>query len=189
MFGRRSKGFVQMYEFGCRNTIIRGLDAALDQMERRVRLWNRFVEIENGIRQRAGLLLSDYPEYQQIREIQKRVPALRAEIVQRRRLEGAKSSGVEDLRKKVLAEKETLANLKKGADLNRKERLNGSKSALKALHEERVRQAKQAEHESGLHWCNYDDVRQAYEVARVRALPTFYGNLRPSASKKRSTNF
>jgi hypothetical protein len=172
MFGRHSTGFVQMYEYGCRNSVIRGLDAALDQMERRVRLWNKFVEIEKSIRQRAGTLLSDYPEYQQIKEIQKRVSALRAEIVQRRRREGPKSSGINDLRKKVSVDKEALTSLIKRADLNRKERLNCSKAALKVLHEERVQRAKQAEHESGLHWCNYGDVRQTYEVARVRAMRT-----------------
>ena len=57
MFGRKSKGFVQMYEYGCRNEPVGGLDAALDQMERRVQLWNRFVEIEREIRRRARLLL------------------------------------------------------------------------------------------------------------------------------------
>ena len=91
MFGRHSKGFVQMYEYGCRNTVIGGLDAALDQMEGRVCLWNRFVGIERGIRQRARALLSDDAEYREIREIRERVAALRATVLQMRRAEGPKA--------------------------------------------------------------------------------------------------
>jgi len=159
-----------MYEYGCRNTVIRGLDAALDQMERRVRLWNRFVEIEKGIRQRARELLTVYPEYQEIKELQQRVTSLRAMIVQRRRTEGRNAPGIEDLKRQVLASRGALATLRQRADLNKKERFIRCKSALKALHEQRVQQAKQAEHESGLYWCNYGDVRQSYEVARVRAM-------------------
>ena len=69
MFGRKSKGFVQMYEYGCRNESIAGLDVALDQMERRVQLWNRFVEIEREIRRRARLLLFDEAEQREINEL------------------------------------------------------------------------------------------------------------------------
>jgi Putative transposase DNA-binding domain len=172
MFGRHSKGFIQIYEYGCRNTVVGGLDAALDQMERRVRLWNKFVEIEKRIRQRARDLLSDYPEYQEIREVLERIGLLRAAIIQKRRAEGAKAPGIKDLRNQVLAGKEALAILRERAEINRGERLNRCKAALKALQEQRVQQAKKAEHESGLYWCNYGDVRQTYEIARVQAMRT-----------------
>jgi Putative transposase DNA-binding domain len=172
MFGRRSKGFVQMYEYGCRNTVIGGFDAALDQMERRVRLWNKFVAIEKGIRQRARVLLSDDAEYQQINEVQQRVALLRAALLQGRRAEGRRGPGIEDLRNQLLALKAVLATVRAHARRKRNERFACAKDALKLLQEERARLAKQAEHESGLYWCNYSDVRYAYEVARVRAMRT-----------------
>jgi hypothetical protein len=62
--------------------------------------------------------------------------------------------------------------LRARATLNRNERFVSAKAALKQLQEERAQQSKQAEHESGLYWCNYGDVRYAYEVARVRAMRT-----------------
>lgn len=172
MFGRRSKGFVQIYEYGCRNTVIRGLDVALDQMERRVRLWNRFVEIEKEIRQRARILLSDDAEYREIHELRERVSVLRAAIHQRRTTGGRNAPGIEALRKQVLEFRAALVTLTARAKVHRSERFMRSKGALKGLHEDRARKAKQVEHESGLYWCNYDDVRHAYEVARVQAMRT-----------------
>jgi hypothetical protein len=56
------------------------------------------------------------------------------------------------------------------AKLNRKERFNRSTAVLKELQEVRADQVKQAQRDSKLYWCNYDDVRHAYEVARVRAM-------------------
>jgi hypothetical protein len=62
MFGRKSEGFVQMYEYGRRNEPVTVLDEALDQMARRVRLWNRFVQIETEVRRKTRLLLDDQAE-------------------------------------------------------------------------------------------------------------------------------
>ena len=171
MFGRRSKGCIQIYEYGCRNTVIRGLDAALDQMERRVRLWNKFVEIEKEIRQRARILLSDDAEQSEIYQMQQRVAALRVAIVQRRTIEGRKAP-IDEIRRQVVEARATLAALRTRARLNRNERRIRSKEALKLLQDERAQQAKQAERESGLYWCNYGAVRQSYEVARVQAMRT-----------------
>jgi hypothetical protein len=56
MFGRRSKRFARVYEYGCRSEGVRRLDDALDQMERRVWLWNRFLEIGTEIRRRVRAL-------------------------------------------------------------------------------------------------------------------------------------
>jgi hypothetical protein len=170
MFGRRSRAFVQMYEYGCRNIVLRGLDVAFDQMKRRVRLCNRFVEIEKETRQRARMLLSDHAEYREIHELRERVSVLRAEIQQRRTTGGRNAPGIEDLRKQVLEFKAALGTLTARAKMHKRDRFMRSKGALKVLHEDRARKVKQAQQESGLYWCNYDDVRHTYEVARVRAM-------------------
>jgi hypothetical protein len=99
MFGRKSKGFVQMYEYGCRNEPITHLDTALDQMERRVQLWNQFVEIERDIRRRARSLLIDEAEQQAICELRTRIASFRALIVERRKTDGRNATAIEDLRK------------------------------------------------------------------------------------------
>ena len=111
MFGRKSKGFVQMYEYGCRNEPIAGLDAALDQMERRVQLWNRFVEIERETRRRARSLVFDESEQCKIYEMRTRIASIRASILERRRTGSPDFAGIEDLRKQVLASREALARI------------------------------------------------------------------------------
>jgi hypothetical protein len=138
MFGRKSKGFVQMYEYGCRDEPITGLNAALDQMERRVQLWNRFVEIEREIRRGARLLLTDETEQREIYELRTRIATFRASILERRGTEGWNVTAIEDLRKQVLASRASLATLMTRVKLNRKERSIASRVALKALQEERA---------------------------------------------------
>ncbi len=145
MFGRESKGFVQMYEYGCRNKPIAGLDVALDQMERRVQLWNRFVEIEREIRRKARLLLSDVAEQREISDLRTRISTLRSSILARRRTEGRNVAVIEDLRKAVLESRAELAALMARVKLNRNERFIRSKAALQALQEERAEQVKQAQ--------------------------------------------
>lgn len=170
MFGRKSSGFVQMYEYGCRNGIIGGLDVALDQMERRIQLWNKFVEIERGIRERARSLLLDDIEQREINEHWDRVATLRASLFQRQKVDGPNSNDTEDLRSLIFTTRAELKTLKANAKLNRSERFVRSATALKELQEQRAEQAKQARRDSGLYWGNSDDVRQTYEVARVRAM-------------------
>ena len=170
MFGRKSKGFIQMYEYGCRNRPVAGLDVALDQMERRIRLWNRFVEIEREIRRKARLLLSNEAEQREIGELRTRISTLRSSILARRKTEGRNSAAIEDLRKAVLESRTELAALMTRVKLTRNERVIRSKAAFKALQTERAEQVKQAQRDSMLYWCNYDDVRHAYEVARVRVM-------------------
>lgn len=170
MFGRKSEGFVQMYEYGCRNVPIAGLDKALEQMERRVQLWNRFVEIERDIRRRARSLLIDEAEQQAIYELRTRIASFRALIVERRKTDGRNANAIEHLRKLVVESQTALMALLTRAKLNRKERFNRSRAAFKELQEVRADQVKQAQRDSKLYWCNYDDVRHAYEVARVRVM-------------------
>jgi hypothetical protein len=168
MFGRRSKGFVQMYEYGCRGEPLAGLDAALDQMAGRVRLWNRFVEIERRFRQGVKALLFDDAEERQILELKTRIAALRHEIVQTRRTKGGDSAEIRELSELVVRARGGLAALMVTVKANRRRRFEQSRPALKILEGERARQAKEAQKQSALYWCNYDDVRHAYEVARVR---------------------
>jgi Putative transposase DNA-binding domain len=170
MFGRKSRGFVQMYEYGCRNEPVAGLEAALDQMERRVQLWNRFVEIEQEIRRRAQLLLSDETEQREIDELRTKIATLRTSILDLRKMDQRNVAAIEDLSEQVSSRRAALAKLMVMVRLNRKERLIRSKGPLEALQRERAEQVKQAQRDSKLYWCNYDDVRQSYEVARVRVM-------------------
>jgi Putative transposase DNA-binding domain len=157
-----------MHEYGCRGEPLAGLDAALDQMAGRVRLWNRFVEIERHVRQGVKALLFDEAEERQILELTTRIAALRHEIVQTRRTRRQNSARIRELSELVVRARGALAALMVTVKANRRRRFEESRPALKILEEERARQAKEAQKQSGLYWCNYDDVRHAYEVARVR---------------------
>ena len=159
-----------MYEYGCRKEPIAGLDAALDQMERRVQLWNRFVAIEREIRRRARSLLIDEGEQRGIRELRIKIASFRTSILERRKTNGQNAIAIEDLRKLIVASQNELAALLARAKLNRRQRFMRSRTALNQLQEERAGQVKQAQRDSKLYWCNYDDVRHAYEVARVRVM-------------------
>jgi hypothetical protein len=97
MFGRKSKGFVQMYEYGCRHEPVTGLKAALWQMGGRVQLWNRFVEIEREIGGRTQLL-SDESEQREICDLRTRIASLRASILQLRKTDGENPAAIEDHR-------------------------------------------------------------------------------------------
>jgi Putative transposase DNA-binding domain len=159
-----------MYEYGCRNEPVAGLEAALVQMERRVELWNRFVEIEQEIRRRAQLLLSDETEQCEIDDVRTKIAALRASILNLRRMDQRNVAAIEDLSEQVSSRQAAFAKLMVRVRANRKERLIRSKGPLGALQRERAEQVKQAQRDSKLYWCNYDDVRQSYEVARVRVM-------------------
>jgi putative transposase-like DNA-binding protein len=171
MFGRKSRGFAQIYEYGCGNEPISGLEEALDQMARRIQLWNRFVRIEAEVRRKTRLLLSDEAEQREIRELQTRIADDRGSLAaEQEKTDGQDVAAIEDLQQRIVASRAALRALLARVKSNRRERVARSKAALKILQEERAEQAKLAQRNSGLYWCNYDDVRHAYETARVRVL-------------------
>jgi hypothetical protein len=170
MFGRKSQGFVQVYEYGCTREPAAGLDEALDQMRRRVWLWNRFVEIEHATRRRARQFLSDESEFKEIEQLRNTIAQLRGAIRERWKPERSDFHTVQELKAQVRMTQADLAALMERVKASRKERLAAAKSALRALEAARREESKQAQKESGLYWCNYDDVRHAYEIARVRVM-------------------
>jgi hypothetical protein len=133
MFGQHSKGFVQMCEYGCRNTVMGGLDAALDQMERRVHLWNRFVEIERGIRQRARALLSDDAEYREIHEIQGRLASLRAALRQLRRAGGLRRLRIRGSQKQSACGQSGFSNFEGARNAEQKRTLRQCESCFETI--------------------------------------------------------
>jgi hypothetical protein len=170
MFGRKSQAFVQMYEYGCGSEPPTGLDAALIQMERRVQLWNRFVQIERDIRVKVRPLLSDEFEQTAIDDLRAKIACLRESIQDLRKKEGKQSPAIAHLKDQVRSCQADLATLMEGVKAHRRERLSRATAALKIIEAERAELVKQAQRDSKLYWCNYDDVRHAYEIGRIRAM-------------------
>jgi hypothetical protein len=52
----------------------------------------------------------------------------------------------------------------------RRARVELNKRSIESLETARREAVKQAQADSGLYWCNYDDVIASYETARKRAL-------------------
>ena len=77
---------------------------------------------------------------------------------------------VADLRDKVAEAKTQLAAAIADGKIARRARVAGHKHSLDLLETQRREQVRKVQAESGLYWCNYDDVIAAYETARRRVL-------------------
>ena len=118
----RASGDCRVMEYGVPSAavhkgLLQGAKAAIEEMRRRVQLWNRLVDIDQQYRQARSELLG---------------PAPTGEDGKR-------------LKRQLTAEQ---------------------KDALARLDDVRREAANQACRESGCYWCNYSDVKVAWEVAR-----------------------
>ncbi|KNZ70317.1 hypothetical protein Tfer_0877 [Thermincola ferriacetica] len=165
MFGHESKP-CRVYEYGCL-TPTAGEKEMLDQLHRRNQFWNRLVEIEREYRQAVNDLLT--PPDNPVPELEAELEAVREEIKQRRQQKRSVRVNISDLRERAKDLRERIRQARQEARAARKEMLEANRDKLKELDAERVKQIKQAQAESGLYWCNYDEVVASYQVARQKA--------------------
>lgn len=160
----------RVHEYGCLAPVS-GEALALDEMRRRILLWNSLVEIEREYRARSQELLT-IPELDpQIKSMSDQIGALRSEIKNRRSKERRRTGvDISDLQGRIKVLRETRKAFAIAAKRKRRAIVEQRRTALAILERERHDRVKQACATSGLYWGNYDDVVHNYETARIRAL-------------------
>ena len=158
-----------VYEYGCLPPL-RGREAAVEQMLRRHRLWNSLVEVERDYRSQLSAVLRDENSEIALAAARDRLAALRCEIKARRQIERKRAVDVTDLQSQIAEVKIELANAIAAAREARRARIAQNKHSLQLLETARRVAVRQAQTDSNLYWCNYDDVISAYEIARRRTL-------------------
>lgn len=158
-----------VYEYGCLPPA-RGRRQALEQMLGRHRLWNALVAVEREYRSQRALTLRDEAADRELEALSGRLAGFRQEIKARRQAARKRNVDISDLKEGIARAKIDLASAMAAARRSRRARIEEQTQRLDQLEAERRRGVKQAQAESGLYWCNYDDVIAKYESARKRAL-------------------
>ncbi len=159
---------IRVYEYGCGRGQIMGLEAALDQMQRRVDFWNRLVEIDNDVRARMDALLFAGECESELSSLRERLKNLLqggsvASAAEHISSDGQKSAEVGVLRVAIRTKLEEVKKIRKvNAAVHREQ--------LRELDAERKARIAQVQSSAGLYWANRDDIRRKYEVARLRAI-------------------
>ena len=156
-----------VYEYGCLPPLL-GREAAIEQMLRRHQLWNSLVEVERNYRSRLSAVLRDETAENAVEAACGRLTALRCEIKTRRRVERKRAVEVADLQAQIAQVKIDLADAIAVARESRRARIVQNKHSLQLLEASRRAAVRQAQTNSNLYWCNYDDVIASYDTARKR---------------------
>lgn len=166
MFGRNSMPCM-VFEYGCLLPTA-GEEAMLEQIKERSRLWNKLVEIEQAYREKVRNELA-VPNDRSA-ELAAELSSIREEIKGKRKASRTSKVDVSDLQKQAKAIKEELAQVRAEVKEEKKRIAKEKRGRLDELEAERRKLQKEAQQESNLYWCNYDDVINAYQVARQRAM-------------------
>lgn len=165
------------YRYGLRPPLDWGEDCEAE-LRKQVDLWNALVGIEERHRAAVAALTADDPG---VAALQARVDALRAQIAElhtarkRAKQAGLNTAGMVGDIAQHRAELGRLADDLKAA---RRSVRAQKRAELEQLEASRYEAAKTAYQQSGLWWCNYNAVIEAYNVARSRAMK-MGGALRP----------
>jgi len=166
LFGRNSMPCM-VFEYGCLLPTA-GEEAMLEQIKERSRLWNKLVEIEQAYREKVRNELA-VPNDRSA-ELAAELSSIREEIKGKRKASRTSKVDVSDLQKQAKAIKEELAQVRAEVKEEKKRIAKEKRGRLDELEAERRKLQKEAQQESNLYWCNYDDVINAYQVARQRAM-------------------
>lgn len=172
-FGRKADSSrIMVYEYGCLPPV-KGGEAMVEAMRRRNELWNRFVEIERAHREKVRAILPPLPGQEEIDRVKADLDTVRQEIKNARKAARKGSVNVSALRALAEELKARLVDLIAAKKVEKEERkaiIDAHRDDLARLDEERIAAVKQAQAESGLWWCNYEDVFVAYDAARKRTI-------------------
>ena len=154
-----------VFEYGCLPPA-QGAAAALDQMSRRHRLWNTLVEIERAHNSEVLKVLSDRDVEEKVALARARLSVLHAEIRGRRQAARSREVDVSDLEGEILLSKKLQNEAIADAKSRRRQLIGERKAELDSLEGKRRAAVKLARAESGLYWCNYDEILTSYEQGR-----------------------
>ena len=166
MFGKALRE-CRVFEFGCLAPTANE-DVMADQIQKRLLLWNRLVEIERDYREKVRDLLNipDSAIEQNFQELSR----IRREMKIRRGLAGNGNIDISDLQTQAGALLAEIKMQKQEIAATKKVLIEKHKTPLNLLDRNRIEQVRAAQGASGLYWCNYDDVLAAYRIARKRAM-------------------
>lgn len=162
---KKKAGFCTVYEYGCGQPTA-GLIWALQQMELRCQLWNKFVKIEQAYQagRAAYLTIENSP----VPELSKQLEAVRSEIKHRRQDARGNGGDLTALVTQAQTLRQELTQAIAEEKEARSKREEQYKEQLDTLKISRYAAVKEAKQESPLYWCNKEDVERSYEVARVQ---------------------
>jgi hypothetical protein len=160
-----------VYEYGCLPPV-RGSEAAIDQMQRRNRLWNALVEVEHHHRSECLQVVSEDPPQKDVAQAAEQLLRLRGEIQKRRKAVRKRNVDISDLQAGVAMASAVLARAPKPAVRPYSRLTPQQKQQMEVLEVARRSAVKEAQAEAGLYWCNYDDVINSYERSRRRVRST-----------------
>ncbi|MBT9147095.1 MAG: hypothetical protein DDT32_00847 [Syntrophomonadaceae bacterium] len=161
-FGRKAKP-CRVFEYGCLPPVS-GKDELLKELRLRNNYWNKLVEIDRLIRQRSALILL-LPGDIEAAHLDAQIDLMRGEIKKGRQRTRSSITDA-DLKQRI---KDSIAELRVLWEQNKKDRkplIETTRADLAAIETEWRVARKAARADSGLYWCNYDDVDTAYDVAR-----------------------
>ena len=136
-----------------------GREAAVEQMLRRHRLWNSLVEVERDYRSQLSAVLRDETSETALASARDRLAALRCEIKARRQAERKRAVDVADLQAQIARVKIDLANCNRCGQERQGAHVSPRTNIVFSYWRRQRRVAvRQAQADSDLYWCNYDDV-------------------------------
>lgn len=156
-----------VFEFGCLPPV-QNESLMIDQIHKCSKFWNKLVEIEREYRAKVGGIIA--PQNDIIDELENELVCMRDEIKSRRKSARKKSVEVDDLENKVNELKARLKEERQRVRQQKKEHIKLHKESLDKFEAERRENVKKAQAESGLYWCNYDQVVSSYMLARQKAM-------------------
>ncbi len=157
----------RVFEYGCLSPLANE-DIALEQMRKRNEFWNRLVSIEGEYRKKSMSLIAS-ERNDTLDNLEGKIADLRDEIDKHRKvaLKDVDAFSLVNEVKKLQEDRKILYAEQK---MRRKEFIEMNKPAFELIEKERRDAVKKAQAESGLWWCNYDDVLSSYNVARIKAM-------------------
>ena len=158
----------KVYEYGQSHWTKIDEAAALEQISRRHKMWNKLVELDHAYRANVYDVLRDETQ-EKIDAESSTIEALVSKIRARRKAARKRTVDLGTLREELAAARERKRALVDAAKARRKQLVDERKAALDELRTAHWEAPKQAAHETNLYWCNYDDALRCYDVAAKRA--------------------
>jgi transcription initiation factor IIE alpha subunit len=168
MFGKKS-GPCMVFEYGCLPPIS-GEEALLDQLRRKNKLWNELVAVERNYRENVRSNLIEAELDNKIKTLVDELENIKEEINKRKKRARSGRVDLQELKARAKELKNQLKQLRTEAKEIKKRLAEENKELLDEAETERRKLQKAAQRESGLYWCNYDDVIASYTIARRRVI-------------------
>jgi len=161
---------MRVYSYGARMPTV-NLDVVLEQMRLALDYYNKLIEIERRRKvEYEGVLLRDdaYAEVVRIaNELHTRLMAVRDEINRlKQKAQADVATPVQVAEARKLKKERDKAYARKKKERKRVQELGWCKEAVAEINARAKTDGDEARHNSGLYWCTYNQIGQAFEAAK-----------------------